>query len=457
MTHHNSEVRGDPHSHKAEEEEEEEREEERNIHLGLALVETFYHLAQFILLACLLRFSGNWLWVALYLLIIFIDLVDSIFFLRKSRTEFREISILEIIPFFQGCFACNSRKRDHPWRWFVVQNFCWFWLIMLWIRPAFLYMDAFGGTFLWASSLSGRSSCSDVIFTEVSTNEISSSECQARAVAADVVYNPSGAFKYPDSLTSQIGEEIVHGIFANCFMEQTWSAPVFKNLTLGGYAVNSRGRTICSSPLVGGSLSRDNCPRGNIVCPDAFPGSWYGYKLSGLLSPIQISNTSANIIDLCPGNNANPYTLPGGEIVVGAPLPVCAYCLFYQIWLGARAVPPIQPVPELVLNTCLPTWQGDPNVSPKEWKGWSAFADGTTTETNWCVLCPGRNGLGGPGFNQELFQNQNISDAYWLYTSSSFIAPAARKFGIALVLIITGMLRCCPPDEKKKRKRKRHF
>lgn len=366
-----------------------------------------------------------------------------------ARCGMDDLAFIEIIPCFQlFAFACYKNEKKGLWTWLIWQNVFWGFLVILWIRPAFLYTDAFGGTFAGATSLSGRSSCSAVTFYQVGNT------CTQRFPGREVIAHPLGAF----SINSGFQRS---GIYATCPLEQTWAGPTNnESLSLGGFALNSGNIPLCTQPVNGGVISRYNCPADQYhqgggeeanVCVEGYPGLWYGFRAPPS-SPLVLLNTTENIVMLCPGNTGALTTLtPQYNFTVkGRPLPICSFCLWYVIYQALRVGRP-PPVSDEVLTTCLPGWNRAVSYPPDDWGGWKSYPDGTADPSVGCALCPGR-GVGIWGFSTEVYDKNGVETSYWLYTVLALILPGSRKIAVGIILFAQGAVMYSNPCSAAKRK-----
>jgi hypothetical protein len=446
-----------------EEDEEKRAHHHQHIWLAVGLIETFYHIPQLIILAVLaFDVNKNYLWASLNLFILILDLMISwTHHAALAQFGMDDLAFIEIIPCFQlFSFACYKNAKKGLWLWLIWQNVFWAFLVLLWIRPAFLYTDAFGGTFAGATSLAGRSSCARATFYQIGN------DCTQRFPGRDVIAHPLGAFSIDNGFQQS-------GVYATCPLEQTWAHPTWgmptdplkPNLWLGGFVLGSNGIPICSQQvLIGGFVSRYNCPNGDYgsgndnVCLQGYPGLWYGLKAPPS-SPEALLNTTANLPMLCPGNTGalTTRTTKYNFTNTGRPLPICSFCLWYVIYQALRAgIPP--PVSDEVLTTCLPGWNRAVSYAPEEWGGWKSYVDGTTDPSVGCALCPGR-GVGLWGFSTEVYDNNGVEASYWLYTVLALILPGWRKLAVGIILFWQGALKYpnpCPERRKKWRGDKKH-
>jgi hypothetical protein len=200
-------------------------------------------------------------------------------------------------------------------------------------------------------------------------------------------------------------------LWANAtFTEDPW---------IGGFLTDAYGRSICSEPNNGSSISRYNCPSGSFSCDVGYPGKWYGVKVTQT-SPTTISNLSATV-EFCPGTTGQLVNLENG-VVKGRGSYVCSYCLFYLIQNN------VQNFPDQMIAQCLPGWNNDPTIPPNEWGGWKPG------DSSWlCSLCPSR-GTGWWGVKEEHWDEQSIIETYWFTTTVCFFLPGLRRILTPLVL-----------------------
>lgn len=424
------------------------RNHHERIWLLLIGLETIYTIVQLALLATLWIVNKNYLWVIINLIIVFLDfLVSATHLAYLERGGLDEITVVDLVPCLQlASFACNSYLRRRLWIWLIWKNVFWALLFLLWIKPAFLYTDAFGGTFVGATSLSGRSSCSRVTFYQ----EFGQCKQNFPGAGGGIVFHPEGAFSINNGFQ-------LDGIYSRCFLEQEWAGPSFnQTIWLGGFARGVDGLNICSEPRDGGVVSRYNCPTSQQVCLEGYPGLWYGLSVQ-TNSPLVLANsTHASLpnvatVAYCPGNSAalvNFSTSPTtSQWVGGKPYPVCSFCLWYNIYQNMTSGKTVQ-VSDEVLKICLPGWNGAVNYPPDSYAGWRSYDDGTTDPSWLCGFCPGR-GSGWWGFSTEVYDNNGIQESYWLYTSLALIDPGVRGVIFGFILFVEGALRCCKDRRQK--------
>jgi hypothetical protein len=260
--------------------------------LGIALVEFSYFATQLGLLLPLFWYNKNYLWIIFNLVVVFVlDLPISGGILATLHSGgLQELVFIDLVPIVQwGSFCCFGDRRGLS-IWMVWQNVFWATLVILWIKPAFLYTDAFGGSFGGRTSLAGRSSCSQVVFTEVN------GQCTQSFPGSSIVYHPLGAFDSNNGYQE-------NGIYASCLLEQRWAGPTFTGgIWLPGFA-RVDGLNDCNNQIAtGGVVSRFGCPTTQQVCLEGYPGLWYGLN-AATTTPLFLTNTSAQPL-FCPGNIA---------------------------------------------------------------------------------------------------------------------------------------------------------
>lgn len=397
---------------------------------GIVIVETFYHLLQFTFCILLITVvSKNYLWNIFFLFICAIDFLQTFFFIYSVENV--EINPAETIPILQWVTWWSKNTSDKKTLWLVIQNVLWVFLILLWLRPAFLYSDMLGGTFLGKTSHSKESSCTNARFS------LSGEQC-SQPFGRTIIYNPKGVFNSPNTGYDE------QGIYSTCPMNQRWANATFgclgcpgDGVWVGGYNVDSQKNLICEQPKVGGEISRYNCP-GTKQCDDAYPGLWYGVKLQTLSSETLPNNTQG-LIEFCPSTIPIPISVP--PYVKGVGKYVCSYCLFYLIYIGA--IFPDIGGPLSQTTQCLPGWNGVSTTPPNSWQGWKPG-----DSSLGCALCPSR-GAGWGMVKDELYGEENIIDSYWFSTTVAFFFPILRK--------LLSPLATLPPRKKHKIKNKENI
>jgi hypothetical protein len=412
--------------------------------IGIALVEFSYFATQLGLLLSLFWYNKNYLWIIFNLFFVFVlDLPVSGGILSALHLGgLQDLVYLDLIPIIQwGSFCCFGDRRGLS-IWMVWQNVFWAALVLLWIKPAFLYTDAFGGSFGGRTSLAGRSSCSNVVFTEAN------GQCTQSFPGPSIVYNPLGAFDANNGYQE-------NGIYASCLLEQRWAGPTFTGgIWLPGFA-RVDGLNDCNNMLAtGGVVSRFNCPTAQQVCLNGYPGLWYGLN-AATTTPLVLMNTTAQPL-WCPGNTGAQVYI-NGIWVGGKPRPVCSFCLWYTIYqaqVSGQLQAVLNKIPQDVISTCLPGWNQAVNYPPDDWAGWRSYPDGTTDPSGLCGFCPGW-GVGWWGFDTEVYDSNGVQTSYWYYTAVALIVPGARKVLIGFVLFVMGMRKCCHEEQIEGAKRRR--
>ena len=421
--------------------------------VGVAVVETLYHVTQLVLLALLMFLVNfNYLWGIFNFTFVFFDLVVSMGYLGTLHNDgLGEFVFIDLIPVLQlGSFFCKGDRKGLS-IWLLWQNVFWALLVLLWIRPAFLYTDAIGGTFGGTTSLAGKSSCSTFSFTPAPQGSC------IQSAGDPIVYNPFGEFSVNNPFR-------LAGLYSTCYLDQHWAGPTFSNNAswIGGYTRD--GLTTCTTQVAtGGFVSRTGCPAlQSDVCPQGYPGLWYGLQVN-TDSTDYLTNTTG-LIKLCPGNTGLSVNVDGRQ-VKGKPLPVCNKCLWYVIYQAQLEGRPLNTregcqrpnttqdpicISNDILQTCLPGWTQGVNYPPDSWAGWRSYPDGTTDPSGVCGFCPGR-GVGWWGFSSEVYDTGGIQQSYWFYTAVALIVPGARKFLVGVAMFAVGARECCPEKHHWKR------
>lgn len=322
----------------------------------------------------------------------------------QEDKDFEEEAIKEekkALKFSETCYAvcscalCPKRKWTITlvWRWYKIIQYLA--LVIIWLRPFFLYCDVTG---YCLGSRAQKSSCTSVFSTP------------------NTVFNLFGSFQ---------GGEIysVDNSYVFCPVYQKWANPSVNDYVaqflLEDGAVNCYEQ---QSSAIGSSILtlHDQCPeQGDIIgFPSLARGIPTGSGDTPAIQPLATPNTSATA---CPGYIDLPQCYrPGTTTPVDCNNPICR--------VGNQNICPFARISSLAIRaTCLPYWR---YVLAGTDTGPAGYETYTTTENagslnSLCAFCPG---LGYGWLAGEQTNHGNIVAVFWLATVHSIFLPFAENF-----------------------------
>ena len=386
-------------------------------HILLGISEVVYFVGDLALILTLLIYFGS-SWAYFYLIILVFEFILCCYYFYYHQVTDRVTQIVEVFPLTQ-CLLPTSLNQINLRQWSVYRNTAWGIYILLWLRSSYLQADAIGTTWggLGLISYANKSSCNNVYFS----NDQAGDCLTNNPGVIPLYYNPAGAFSAFESY-------IPDGIYANCYMDQTWAwspANTADDRIITGYSGNGANKINCASKQNNGYPSLTNCYGTQGNCLDAFPDPTVGIYIAPGIAGISTSSTNNTVnIQNCPGNSGQAII----SSVAADPNLLCPYCLWYWMNQASQNGQPFN-IPIQIANQCLPGW----NVGsfPSTGLPYSTYLGGNSYYALMCSFCPGR-GYG--FFASEKYDQQSIINAYWLYTTISFFLPLFRNVILLIVV-----------------------